>query len=269
MAYKLLAIDLDETLLTTDKHISSGNAEALRRAMDAGKYVVLASGRTYISIVNCLSPFMTDNYIISSSGAQVHDKDGKLVYDMFVDPARVKDVINWCRDRGIHSQTYSDEGFHYVKEGPYSKYYEEHNHMKGFEDPLLYERDDIRTSKMLIIDSLENVGSIKEQVREAFPDLVIVNSQSQYIEVLAPAVSKAAALEWVAGKLGVAREEIIAFGDNEVDLSMLEYAGFAVGMSNGEPAVLDIADYITQSNNDDGVAKAIYKFVLNEKPDTP
>ncbi len=264
MAYKLLAIDLDGTLLTSKKTLSPGNIEALNKAMDAGYRVILASGRPYAGIVNCVLPFETHDYIISSAGAQVHGPDGKLVHKISINPQRAYEVMNWCRDRGVHCQSYSDEGFHYIQDGPFARHYEKYNHMKGYEEPDLYKQDDIDTPKLLIIDTPEKVLEVKEEVRKAFPDLVIVNSQAEYVEVLDPAVSKAAALEWLAGELHATPDEIMAFGDNEVDLSMMEYAGFSVAVSNGESPVKAIADYITDSNDDDGVAKAIYQLLLKE-----
>ena len=265
MAYKLLAIDLDGTLLTTGKEITPAGVNALAGAMDAGLHIIIASGRPYISIVKYLETIDANNYIISSAGAQIHDSNGKMVHSCCVDPAKTKEILNWCKDRGLHCQVYKDNGFYYIKESSFAALYAKHNGITGFAAPGLEERGDIMTPKILIIDEPERIKKIKAEIRNEFPELTVLSSTAYYAEILDPSASKANALEWVAGTLGVSPGEIIAFGDNEIDLSMLEYAGFSVAVSNSIPAVIAAADYVTDSNNDDGVANAIHKLVLNNK----
>lgn len=262
MAYKLIALDLDDTLLDYDKRISPENKAAVARAKDAGLHVILASGRGYEGI----EPFNRElgicDYTIAAGGAQITDSNGKVVYANYVPPIAAKQVMRWAALRNVHFQIYLDDGFYYLHANEFSDRYERTCNYKGKEDPDLLARKNILTAKILLIDTDEKIEEYRREISALFPELTVNTSQSYFLEITHPEATKGNALKHIADKLGIERGQVIAMGDSEIDFSMIEYAGLGVAVANAVPSVLDAADYVTASCEENGVAKAIEKYVL-------
>ncbi|MDL2237456.1 Cof-type HAD-IIB family hydrolase [Christensenellaceae bacterium OttesenSCG-928-K19] len=262
MAYKLIALDLDDTLLDPQKKISGADLDAIKRAERAGLHIVIASGRIYQSIEKIAGQTGLHGYTISCAGAQVVDPDGEVVFSNPVSPILAKQVVRWAATRGIYFQVFLDDGFYYVTRSHYTDYYEQMGGLQGIEDPGLLAKEPLLASKILLIDEPENLREYRKELAATFPDLQILSSHSKYLEVFSMEASKERALAFIAGKLDVEQQQIVAIGDSEVDIGMLKYAGLGIAMANSIPEVLQIADYVTASNEESGVAKALDKYVL-------
>jgi len=264
MPYKLIAIDLDDTLLDAQKVCSKKNEEALIKAAGMGIHIVLTSGRAMESIAHYSRQLGIKDYTIAIAGAQVFDGDGKLMYSTTLPSDLAQKVMHWAHEKGLHYQVYlEDTGLTYTKRGKYAEFYEKNCNIKGTEKPDLLQMENLVTPKILIVDSADVIAKYKAEIRPLFPELRFENSQPEYLEVLNPETSKGNALAWLGRKLGISAEETIAIGDSELDVSMLKYAGLGIAVSNGNKIALDNADHITDANDRDGVAKAIEKFVFN------
>ncbi len=264
MDYKLIAIDLDDTLLDEQKRVTAREKDAIKRAMEKGVHIVLVSGRAYQSINIYNNMLGINDYTICLAGGQVVDTDGHVVFSANLPPVAAKQVMRWAALRNIHYQVYLEEGLRYPKHSQFSDFYEKQCSMEGEADPDLLEREPILTPKILMVDTAENIAKYRAEVTQMFPEFLIQNSQLEYLEVLNPETSKGTGLAFVAKKLDIAPEQIIAIGDSDIDASMMEYAGLGIAVKNARPHILEMADYITDACDDDGVAKAIEKFVLDK-----
>ncbi|HBU12025.1 MAG TPA: hypothetical protein DEB31_04660 [Clostridiales bacterium] len=262
MAYKLVALDLDDTLLDSQKRVSGQNKDAIERMKNAGIHVVLASGRIYHSIAPYNKALGLHDYTIACAGAQAVNADGEVVYSNYIPPTTSEQVMRWAERRGIYFQVYLDDGFYYLRRTGYSEDYERMGGFAGAEDPCLLSRNPLLAAKIILIDENERLLEYQKELAATFADVRILLSQSNYLEVLSMDASKGNSLAFIAGKLGIEREQVIAVGDSQIDASMIEYAGLGIAVANACPECLKAADYVTASNEENGVAKAIDKHIL-------
>ncbi len=262
MAYKLIALDLDDTLLDYNKRISLENRNALKRAEQDGLHIILSSGRGFESVSLFSRELSLNEYTIVYGGAQVIDPSGNVVYVNCVPPIAAKQVMRWAALRGIHLQIYLDDGYYYMRHNQFSDAYEQDYGAPGHANPDLLSIENVLTAKILLIDTPEKIEEYRRELCALFPELSVQTSQSHLLEILHPETSKARALAFVADKLGIERQQIVAIGDSEIDLSMIEYAQLGIAVANAVPALLEVADYVTSSCDENGVAHAIEKCVL-------
>ncbi len=262
MAYKLIAIDLDDTLLTDELIIPQRVKEAIKKAVDMGIYVVLCTGRIRKGTQRFYDEFGLDTLMITTGGAQIYDAQGNAIYTRSVDPQLVRKLIDYAQENNLHVQVYLDGDLVYRERNKYSDVYESFCGFKGIEKSDLYEMETIITPKVLYITELELMDDLRTKAEALFPMLNIKRSKPTYLEFASPGVSKGDALKFVAEYYHIDSKDVIAVGDADIDLPMLEYAGLGVAVANATPDVLLAADYICRSNNEGGVADVIEKFIL-------
>lgn len=269
MSIKLIAIDMDGTLFTPDKKITQNVQAAIKAAKDKKIYVVLCTGRPYLGVKQALSSlnfFANDNYVITYNGALITNTynddvifSSTLNYNDFIKIEQLSRVINvHCHAIDLQSvyTTNKDISFYTVQESYLC------------DIPLKYRSvDDISPQKqflkMMMIDSPEILDAgIAKIPAEFFQQYTIIKSERYYLELLNKISDKGNAVKFLAAHLNIDRNDIMAIGDNENDISMIQYAGIGVAMGNAVEKVKNVADYITKSNQEDGVACAIEKFVL-------
>lgn len=261
---KLVAIDLDGTLLKNDLTISPRAKEAIKAAMAKGVYVTICTGRMYASALPFIQQLNLELPIITYNGAFVkHSGTGEILYERFLPSDMAKDIFLRAKKYGLHSNIYFNDRL-YVD--CLNKWADSYARKVGVdvnivEDMLKFlERDPI---KIVSIAEPENLKILEQELQAVYGDrLYITSSLPTLLEILHPEATKGKGLEAVANYLGVPRECVMGIGDNFNDLEMFNYAGFSVVMGNGEEEVKRIADYVTCTNDDDGVAEAIEKFVL-------
>jgi Cof subfamily protein (haloacid dehalogenase superfamily) len=265
MSYKCIALDLDDTLLNAKKEVTPETLRMLGRAAEAGIRIVLASGRSLEGMQFVLNQIPGHSYTISAGGAAITDKQGQEVYSCSVPSQTAKSIMQYAQDRGFYFQIFCNNTFYYTKRTQYTEEYEESVRFKGTYDPGILEWESVYTSKILIIDSQEKIDTLRAVLEKLYTDVKIVYSQYGYMEILNKQVSKGNALKLLADLLQIEPQEIIAIGDSEIDISMIEYAGLGIAMENARESVLAIADTTTASCEQDGVAKAIKKYIFGEK----
>ncbi len=262
MAYKLIAIDIDDTLLDSSQNISERVKNAVSKAAKTGIYIVLCTGRILKGSRRFYDVLGLKTAMITTGGAEIYDADGTCLYRQTVNPATVKELLAFAHDNGIHFQVYIGGELVYCEKNKYLESYEKSNDFKGVEIPDLLELNEIQTPKVLLISDPERMDSLQEAARERFPMLNINRSKPTYLEFSSPGVSKGDALRFVAGYYGVSEAETIAIGDAEIDIPMIKAAGLGVAVANATPITKQAADYICPSNDEDGVAEVIEKFIL-------
>ncbi len=266
LAYKLIAIDLDDSLLNTDLKISDRNKKALLKAAEKGIKVTIATGRMYKSALPYIRELNISVPVLAYQGAYIKEPDtGRTIVRKAVPREYVLHLIEDCRKDNLHLQIYTEDTYYFAQDNEYSRFYENQSGVKGVEVGDLIPVADCEPIKLLIIDKPEKISALYSRYSEAFSGkLQTVVSRPIYLEFTHIDATKGKALEQLSMMLGVDRDAVIAIGDSYNDISMIEYAGLGVAMGNSPEDVKMRADYVTATNIEDGVADVIEKFVLGD-----
>ena len=271
MSIKLIAIDIDGTLLNNDRKITPGVYQALKAAEAQGVRIVLCTGRPLTGVQDLLSEldlFSETDYVITYNGSLVQKtKTKEIVSEFGLTHEEYLEVEMTARKLGVHLHVETQDTMYTANRdiSPYTVYEAFLVNM-----PLKYRTPeemtaDLNIIKMMMIDEPELIDAIIPQLPTSLTESFnIVKSAPFFLEVLNKKAHKGAAVQKLAEELGISQAEVMAIGDNENDLTMVEYAGLGVAMANATENVKQAADVITASNEEDGVAKVINDYVLNE-----
>ncbi|AGB42013.1 HAD-superfamily hydrolase, subfamily IIB [Halobacteroides halobius DSM 5150] len=267
MNYKLLAIDLDDTLLGQDLKISNRTQKLIKEARKQGLRVVIATGRMYSSALPYLKQLNLTKETITYNGALVKQVASNKIIDHRPVPKKLaRKIVDYVEENNLHLNLYLDDQLYVNKSGFGADYYER---ISGVKPTLikgkLSQCIDQPSTKLLIVE--ENLAKVKEvlvALQDRFSDdLNVTASKAHFVEIMNQQASKGRALKKLASDLNIERDQIIAIGDSYNDLDMIEYAGFGVAVDNARDKLKEKADYITSSNDEGGVAEIIEKFILN------
>lgn len=288
--YKLVAIDLDGTLLNSDGEISAENRDAIKQAQIQGVEVVLCSGRITNSVKNIAKDIMADNYLISGNGAELYDiKNEKILYDNYMNKDTVLKLISYCEENSIYYSVFAENSIVaktlnynvlvYNSEN-YKKEIDKRTKINITQDIIEYIQNSSieKFAKITICDSDKSVfNAIINKLRknkniEVLDVAHMTNKTIQigeektdiqyyYTEITAKNVNKWNAVQKLAEHLDVKQEEVACIGDNVNDKEMIQNAGFGVVMGNAAPYIKEIGDFVVKSNNENGVSEAIYKIL--------
>ncbi|WP_236034931.1 Cof-type HAD-IIB family hydrolase [Alkalihalobacterium elongatum] len=239
---KLIAIDMDGTLLNNRHEISEENRQAIKEAEEKGIHVVISTGRTRLTCDDLVKSLSLRSYLITVNGSEIWDEEGTLVERQLLDHTFIEHMYNlkqkyntvcWAASVGnVWREQFPDD-------------FSAHEWMKfGFD----IKDDQVRET---ILNELKQNASLE-----------ISNSSPTNLEINASGVNKARAIEKVCDRLGITMNNVMAMGDSLNDLAMIKEAGIGVAMGNAQPFVKECADWVTKSNLEDGVAVAIRKWAL-------
>lgn len=267
MSYKMVFSDLDGTLLWKCVSISVENSTAIRKAVDKGVEFVICTGRGIFGVERFLEELGLlgrKGYVICQNGAAVYDlRDMKLVIRQSFSPSLVAPVAKIARELGLEIYYYDDRRFMVERQTEEVNRYIKvmQTTLRILKDPMEYEGE---FTKCLFSGPREKLLVLKEQAEALVGEQVnLFFSSDIYLEFVRKEVNKGNALEATAKKAGVALKDVIAIGDSDNDLSMIQRAGLGVAMNNGQDHVKAVADYITtHSCEENGVAEVIEKFIL-------
>jgi len=262
MAYQLMAIDIDGTLLGSDGKISPKDKAAVKKALDKGVHIILASGRAYPGTQPSAKELGVKDYTISSIG-QVVDLDGNVVHANYLPPLTTKQIMRFAALRDVHFQVYMDDTFHYRQRNDYVDEYERICKYEGVEEPDLLDKKMILATKVILIGPREVLEQMRLEAQPLFPDISISYSGETILEFPAPEATKGDALAYIGNKLGIEPQQMIAIGDSAIDKSMLEYAGLGVAVDNAVPELKEIADFVATACGQDPIAQVIEKYILS------
>lgn len=265
--YKIIALDMDGTLLDDDKKITEENKKALMRAKDKGVKVVLSSGRPKDGLIKYLDELeliQDDEYVLSYNGCLVQEaKSGKILHEVGIKGTDLHYMYTLSREFNVNIHAFSEK--YGLITPKMSKYTEVEASLNGIEPTIIdfFDiPDDENIIKIMLVDEAEILDeAISRLPQEAYDKYNIVKSTPYFLEIINKNGNKGEGLKALAEHLGVKREEVMAFGDASNDREMIEYAGLGVAMENAMEEIKEVADYITCNNNEDGVAKVINKFI--------
>ena len=265
---KVLVLDIDGTLTNSQKVITGNTKTATIEAMKRGHKVMLASGRptpgmkkyaTELELANY------DGYLLSFNGGKIiHCKTGEIIFQKILPSLVIKSLYNYAIEKGCGLVTYlGDDIILATEKDEYIEIESKINEMEckkvtNFVDYV----SDYNLNKMLMTAPPEKAAILVEELQEKFKDVLsIYRSEPFFIEIMPKNVDKAASLDIMLKSLGITKDDVICCGDGFNDKSMIEYAGVGVAMENAQPAVKEVADYITKSNDEDGIVHVIDKFI--------
>ncbi len=274
MDIKLIAIDMDGTLLNSQKKLTQRSLDTLNEAAARGIWVVPSTGRMVQGLPEYIKVLPT-RYIITINGGCVWDlKENVSIYEANIPHARAMEVIEFIQKYDAVNECYCNNEALLSKESyslidyhiPDSLAAVVKGNRKALDDYIGTMRDkkaDVQKIQLFFHDNDKRLAAIRE-IEEAYPDLLLTCSQTYNIEINAASANKGNALEILARHLGIDMEQTMAFGDGGNDKSMLLASGYAVAMANGTDEIKAVADYITCSNDEDGVAVAIEKLIFGK-----
>lgn len=271
MKYKIIVLDLDGTLTNDKKEITPRTKEALIKAQTEGVKVVLASGRpTYgiTAIAEELELPRFEGYILAFNGGRIIDcRNNKVVFEQTLNQNLVPKLYYSSREAGLEILTYKGEGIIATKKtDQYVQIEASINKMKVEEASDFLQQIEYPINKCLIVGAPTPLHQLELQLAEQLKGKIdIYRSADYFLECVPVGIDKATSLNRLITELHIQSEEIIACGDNYNDLSMINFAGLGVAMANAPSEIQKQANYVTYSNEEDGVAHVVEKFILDQK----
>lgn len=270
---KMIALDLDNTLLLKDLTIPQETIDVLHEASECGTHVVISSGRMRAAAKRYADVIGTTDSIVCCNGAEIYSGDGELMYDASIPVETVKELVLLCEKKGIYVQLYWGDDIVIERWNEKTEEYPDSHNQRVIEvgswsDAVSGKPDGIimqSSPKALLIGEPDTVEDMIADISEAMGGrLNFIRSSRSYVEVLAPGVSKGEGLKLLADKLGIDSSEVMACGDNMNDMAMVTWAGTGVAVANAVPALKEAADYVASQERSYGVAEAVRKFVLEK-----
>ena len=265
LPYKLVAIDLDGTLLNGETHaISVANAQMVMRASDVGMTIVLASGRRWATI-DAFSREIglpPQSPIIAYNGAMIRTHAGDTWFHQPLPADASQTIVAFCAAHGCHLNYYLNDELYVRTDTPWARLYQKRTGSVPHVTGDLSRFDGEQPTKLLLIDTPEATERLLVRFQAEFGDtLYVTKTEDEYLEFMDPRVNKGVALAETARRLGLSAQDCVAFGDSYNDLPMLEWAGLAIAMENGRTELKALADRIAPPADDDGVATILSQFL--------
>ncbi|MEI5909078.1 Cof-type HAD-IIB family hydrolase [Bacillus spongiae] len=269
--YKMIVLDLDDTLLQDDQTISIRTKAALMEAQNQGVKVVLASGRPtegMRAVAKELKLEKYGSYILSFNGSKIIDcQTNEELYSATLSPEMVHQLYDLSvrEDAGI--LTYVDDCIITDSPNPYAVIESDLTGLPVKTVTNFKEYVQESVVKALMLNEPDKLVSTEKTLQKELADeLSVMRSKPFFLEFTALGVTKGASLNFLIQRLGILREEVIAIGDSYNDLSMIEFAGLGVAMGNAPGDIKAKADFVTDSNQQDGVAKVVEEYILKNVP---
>ena len=289
--YKLIVIDLDGTMLNQYGKIADTTKDTIKKINEKGIEVIIASGRSLDSTKNFAKEIESKKYCISGNGAIIYDiANNEIIYENTLKKQKVLDIIKICDENSIYYSVYTENEI-ITKNLQYNTlfYYKENLNKDEFEKTHINIVDDVynyiderdeKIIKITVCDDTQTIfNSILRKVKEIEEIEVLdishmskktiksgieeVDIEYFYTEISAKNVDKWNAIEILKEKMQISNQEIVAVGDNINDKNMIANAGLGIAMGQSTPIVKEIANYVTNSNIEDGVSNALNEFILD------
>lgn len=288
--YKFVAIDIDGTLLNSRGQLSLRTKEAIRRVTRNGVKVVLTSGRVTSSTKKIAEEINSDRYMICDNGAVIYDRlENKSLYEAYIDKNTVLNILDACIENDIYYMVFTTEKI-IVKDLKHMAlaFYKQRHHCKdeatgisqivyggkecveALNEPItrIIVCDQDRAIYNSIVNKLKNYENVDLMIAPHVSTKKIIDGDKEiflnysYAELLPKNTNKWSAIENLIDKLNIKPYEVIAIGDNFNDVHMIKNAGLGVAMNNGSPVVKEVASVVAPSNDKDGVAVVLERYIL-------
>lgn len=273
---RMIGLDLDGTLLTSTKELTEYTKSVLKKAIAQGVVVLVSTGRPISAVPEELRTFPGMRYAVTANGARVLDLEkDEVLYEKLLSVETAEKVLDILRDYDTVHEIFID-GIGYTQaEGLKNAYtYFDNPSMAAYfqktRNPVVDVKEKLMSCNQLV-DKLQGIFKSMEEKEEAerrlkeIEGVMVTGAFRNNLEINSAGIDKGIGLLKLGELLGIERDEIMACGDGMNDYEMLKTVGFAVAMENADCRLREIADYVTVTNDEDGVAKAIERFVLNQE----
>lgn len=267
MKYEMLVLDLDGTLTNSEKKITPPTREAIIEIQEAGKKVVLASGRPTPGITPLAKELHLKDYgsyILSFNGARIIDcRTGESIYNKTVPNNVIPEIYEIVKEFDVDLITYTDtQILSGIKPNQYTEIESRICNLDIVSVDNFSETIDFPVNKLLIPGDPALTIQLEKILKEKFHSFLnIYRSEPFFLEIMPQNIDKAHSLQKLLNSIGMTAEQMICCGDGYNDITMIEYAGLGVAMENAQPIVKEKADYVTKSNDEDGVLYVIDQFM--------
>lgn len=276
MNIKLIALDLDGTLLNSKKQLSEGNRIAISSCIQKGILIVPCTGRTVLGIPEVVKRIPGVRYAITTNGAVIEDmEENKLIDSRLLSNELAMELLRLIDSYPVMYDPYIDRRG--VSEPRFFEHLSEYG-LRPEIQTLIRQTRDVYPNIIEFVEksqkSVEKINLFFRDMEERYrlravlekrEDILVTSSMELNLEINAVGATKGNGILRLASHLGLKKEETMAVGDGENDFSMIQEAGLGVAMKNGKKELLDMADYITDTNDEDGVAVAINRFALGKE----
>lgn len=268
MNYRLLALDLDDTLLNDRFEISSRNVEAVQRAMKEGILVTIATGRMFRSTLPYARRLGVELPLITYHGAKIKVAgSGEVLWHNPVPFPLARDILSVGSELKVHQNLYLDDTLYVKEENRESRLYQEIASIPVHPVGDLVEflcRCSGEPTKISIIDLEGRLPDLQQLLKQKYsPKLTVVQSRPHFLEITQSTSTKGQALKYLAEREGISPREVCAVGDSYNDIDMLAFAGLGAAMGNAPQEVKDAADIVIAPNTEDGVARFVEDYLLS------
>lgn len=265
--YKMLVLDLDDTLLRDDYSISDRNKQLLIQAQELGVKVVLASGRptqAMLQFAKELQLAKYDSYIISFNGAVVTSmKNHEVLFEKSLTRNEIHSLHDFSLANNLDIITYTDKGVVSETESAYIDVEINLTGLPHHKVPCFKSEITDRAVKCILLEDPERLKTMEKKLKAERSDLSVARSKPFFLEVMPHGIDKAASIDRLAKHLAIKPSEVIAVGNAGNDLTMVQFAGLGIWVDNVMPELRHLADDIVASNMNDGVAEVVEKYILS------
>lgn len=256
MRTRLLAIDLDGTLLRSDRTPHPENVTAINRARQAGIRVVLASGRISMSVLDFSRTLGLDGAMICSNGGHVQGPDNSELLHLGLSKEAVKIALEYTEQANVHTSAYTRDNLYFLGQSEWGEKYRQRVRIVMPEIATVQEVTDMNLLKLILIDEPDRIQRHRLELERLLPQSLaaLTESEPEYLEVLSPDANKGRGLKVLSESLGMQQQETAAIGDYLNDLEMVSWAGIGAAMGNAADEVKKVADLQVPTNEEAGVA---------------
>jgi Cof subfamily protein (haloacid dehalogenase superfamily) len=261
---ELVAIDLDGTLLASDGSLPPGNKRAILKAIESGVGVILATGKTRSSAVELIGELGIALPSVFSQGLIIQEADGRIMREISLEDDLAEELVAYLEQRRLPYIVYNRHGlltpwFDDYNDPISGKYDEPQPRVVG---ALAGQAGELRVNKLLVGDR-EDLQARRRDLEQRFgQQATIYQAVPEWVEIIPKDLNKGAGVRWLLERLRIKPEAIMAIGDGENDIEMLQLAGIGVAVGNANPKLKAVADHLVGTNDDAGVAEALDRFVL-------
>ncbi len=263
---KMVVTDIDGTIYTPEAGITEGVRNCIQNLVKNDVKVVIATGRTYSSAKHVADMLGIKCPLICYQGGLVNSYDGEILEVKYLDEKPAREIVKECRKRNIHLNVYVEDTLYVEDDNEYIKDYIGDKGIDYFKVNSFDELDFTKLNKLLAIQyDTKFIDDLIQELSIKYPQLYIVKSAKYFCEIANKQATKGNAIKFLAKKYGFSVDEVLAIGDQNNDIEMVETAGAGVAMGNGTEQIKEKADFITDTVEKDGFVKAINKFVWEKK----
>jgi len=262
---KMVATDIDGTILNYNGEFSKEVLDCIKKLNDIGVKVVLVTGRMHKSAKKIADELGLKTPIVSYQGALVRDNTANenIIYERYIPNDKAKSIISWCKLADVHINLYINDDLYVEKENDFTKKYAGHQHIPF--NVVSFDKIKIdKVNKILLIDynDADKITFLSNKLQEDYPDLFIVKSTDFFCEVCHKEATKGDGVGCLEQFYGITKDEILTIGDHNNDIELIKSGGIGVAMGNATEELKSVADYVTDTVENNGFVKAIEKFVL-------